>query len=99
MSKFPLYDTLLSKIPLKEPTKQQLKDMIITIEQMTVDKLELVYMLIYYSSLEQSETKSNQNMIPYNGKNIGGDIHFDTNLFSVKLKKILFLFTSMTPVV
>ena len=91
MSKFPLYDSLLTDIPTKDLTVTQKRLFIKRIEKIDMNGHELIYALIRMNQVENNEENTSFTL-PYNGIYVESDICFDLDKLPNVLKQILFKF-------
>ena len=94
MSNFPLYDNLIKDLPEEEITVKQKDKFIKLVKDIDEYGSELIYALIRFYQLENSDDKSTFKL-PYGGKFVKNEIKFDFNDLPPDLKKILFNFTIM----
>jgi len=91
MSNFPLYDNLIKDLPEEEMTLKQKDKFIKLVKDIDEYGSELMYALIRFYQLENSDDKSTFKL-PYGGKYIKHDMKFDFNELPNELKHILFKF-------
>ena len=91
MSNFPLYDNLIKDLPEEEITVKQKDKFIKLVKDIDDYGSELIYALIRFYQLENSEDKSTFKL-PYGGKYVKHDMKFDFNELPNQLKHILFKF-------
>ena len=91
MSNFPLYDNLLTDLPVEEITSKQKDKFMKLVKDIDVNGSELIYALISVYQLENSEDKSTFKL-PYGGKFIKYDMNFDFNELPNQLKHMLLKF-------
>jgi hypothetical protein len=91
MSNFPLYDNLIKDLPEEEMTVKQKDKFIKLVKDIDEYGSELMYALIRFYQLENSDDKSTFKL-PYGGKYIKHDMKFDFNELPNELKHILFKF-------
>jgi hypothetical protein len=91
MSNFPLYDNLIKDLPEEEITVKQKDKFIKLVKDIDEYGSELIYALIRFYQLENSEDKSTFKL-PYGGKYVKHDMKFDFNELPNQLKHILFKF-------
>lgn len=92
MSNFPLYDSMIYKIPNKDLTKKQKDDFISKIKNIDNDGAECIYSLIRVFEIENGENDSGTFKLPYCGKYVKKNMKFDLEQLPNKLKQILYKF-------
>lgn len=92
MSDFPLYNTLISKLAKKDLTVLEKTQLIKKIPQLDLDTKELIYALIEFYYIKNSE---NVQDFPYECKINDENIEFDLLKLPHELKQMLFKFVSM----
>ena len=91
MSNFPLFDNLNKDLPNEEITVKHKDKFIKLVKDIDEDGSELIYALIRFYQLENSDDKSTFKL-PYGGKFVKHDMKFDYNELPNELKHILFKF-------
>ena len=91
MSNFPLFDNLNKDLPNEEITVKQKDKFIKLVKDIDEYGSELIYALIRFYQLENSDDKSTFKL-PYGGKFVKHDMKFDYNELPNELKHILFKF-------
>ena len=94
MSQFPLYNSLLKDIPKEDLSVIEKRTFIKRVGKIDKNGHELIYSLIRIYQINNNEQSTSFNL-PYNGTYLEKDIHFDLELFPIKLKHILFRFASL----
>ena len=94
MSNFPLFDNLNKDLPNEEITVKQKDKFIKLVKDIDEYGSELIYALIRFYQLENSDDKSTFKL-PYGGKYVKHDMKFDFNELPNELKHILLKFVQI----
>ena len=94
MSNFPLYNNLVESTTTKDLTVSSKREMIKTIKNLDNQGFELLYVLIKVYYINNSLDSSNFTL-PYNGKFVDQNVHFDLEKLPNRLKQILKKFTTI----
>lgn len=94
MTSFPFYDTMCKDTKNSDLTVKQKNEFISKIQSIDKNGAELVYALIRVYEINNEEN-SGTFKLPYCGKYVDKDMHFDLEKLPQKLRQILYKFVNI----
>lgn len=94
MSNFPFYDTMIKDTKNSDLTVKQKNDFLQKITLIDKNGYELIYALIRVYEINNEDLPSSFKL-PYSGKFVEKDIHFDLEKLPLKLRQVLYKFINV----
>ncbi len=93
-SSFPIYNIMIKDTKNSDLTAKQKNDFISKIATIDKNGYELIYALIKTYEIN-NEDVPNSFQLPYSGKFVNNDIHFDLEKIPLKLRQVLYKFINV----
>jgi hypothetical protein len=94
MSSFPFYDIMMKDTKNTDLTLKQKNDFLSKVVLMDKDGRELIYALIRVFEINNEDLPSSFKL-PYSGKFVEKDMHFDLEKLPFKLRQVLYKFINV----
>ena len=94
MTSFPFYDTMMKDTKSQDLTLKQKNEFIANVDLIDDTGIELMYALIRVYEIN-NEDISPTFKIPYSGKFVDRDIHFDLEKLPCRLRQVLYKFVNL----